>query len=86
MRVPKQKRIPVNVSLPVDFYMHLEDIWRDKWNKGYTVLRLREFLAELISMGYQTWQEQNPGIADTWEENPRERAALFRDLSFTREG
>jgi hypothetical protein len=60
MRVPKQQRVPVNISLPVDFYMHLEEIWQDRWNQGHTVLRLREFLAELVSEGYRAWEERNP--------------------------
>jgi hypothetical protein len=77
MRVPKQKRISVNVSLPVDFYCHLEDLWRDRWNQGHTVLRLREFLAELISMGFQVWQERN-GAAATLNV-PRTREGL-KDL------
>jgi hypothetical protein len=59
MKVPKQKRIPVNVSLPVDFYMHLEEIWRDRWNKGHTMLRLREFIAEMIGEGFQAWEAKN---------------------------
>jgi hypothetical protein len=63
MKVPKQKRIPVNVSLPVDFYMHIEDIWRDRWNRGYTALRLREFVAEMIAAGFQVWEERNPQAA-----------------------
>ncbi|MDR2741747.1 MAG: hypothetical protein LBB98_06285 [Treponema sp.] len=85
MKVPKQKRIPVNISLPVDFYCHLEDLWHDRWNRGHTVLRLREFLAELVSLSFQTWQERNapqrpglapeetpaaPGDGDDWREGP----------------
>jgi hypothetical protein len=60
MRVPGQKRVAINVSVPVDFYMHLEDIWRDRWNRGYTALRFREFVAELVAAGFQSWQEKNP--------------------------
>jgi hypothetical protein len=60
MRTPNQKRIPINVSLPPDFYLHLEDIWRDRWNRGYTALRFREFVAELVAAGFQAWQERNP--------------------------
>jgi hypothetical protein len=60
MKASRQKRIPVNVSLPVDFYMHIEDIWQGKWNQGHTVLRFREFVSELISMGFQVWEERNP--------------------------
>jgi hypothetical protein len=63
MRVPKQERVAVNVSLSVDFYMHLEDLWRDRWNRGYTALRLREFIAEPVSTGYQAWEERNPQAA-----------------------
>jgi hypothetical protein len=40
--------------------MHLEDIWRDRWNRGYTALRFREFVAELVAAGFQSWQEKNP--------------------------
>jgi len=28
--------------------------------RGYTALRLREFIAELVSMGFQAWEERNP--------------------------
>ncbi|GHV87394.1 hypothetical protein AGMMS50255_6900 [Spirochaetia bacterium] len=89
MRVPKQKRIPVNVSLPVDFYMHLEEIWLDRWNRGYTMLRLREFIGEMIGDGFRVWEERNiprqeepereeapdPADNETWEFpwNNRER-------------
>ncbi|AEF82593.1 hypothetical protein [Leadbettera azotonutricia] len=59
MKVPKQKRIPVNVSLPVDFYEHLESLWRDRWNRGHTMLRFREFVAEMIGVGFQVWEERN---------------------------
>ncbi|AEF82677.1 hypothetical protein [Leadbettera azotonutricia] len=88
MKVPKQKRIPVNVSLPVDFYEHLESLWRDRWNRGHTMLRLREFIAEMIGVGFQVWEERNvsrqegpaetdpdPADDEVWEfpRNNRER-------------
>jgi hypothetical protein len=93
MRVPKQKRIPVNVSLPVDFYMHLEEIWRDRWNKGHTMLRLREFIAEMIGEGFQAWEAKNlppaqeeaepdegpdPADAEAWDFPRNNRAPLLR--------
>ncbi|GHV77157.1 hypothetical protein AGMMS49942_19780 [Spirochaetia bacterium] len=71
MKTPKQKRIPVNVSLPVDFYMHLEEIWRDRWNKGHTMLRLREFIGEMIGEGFQVWESKN--LPQAPEEEPPEK-------------
>jgi hypothetical protein len=55
----KQPKVRMSVSLPLALTIRIEDINANRVNRGYTAMEVNTFMSELITLGFEVWEERN---------------------------